>query len=1045
MSKYSKITQINASASLYAESVPHFFHWDLTYLWMLEKVSAGEKAHIPQEWQDYLDGWDHLLSLFLTGKLGIEEQPLKSPFAKYAEPFGVTSVQWVVPNGETTPIGVVSPTVIVRPLPDFETGHRVQWPMSEVDSPDFAHFVTLLHQSLEAENHPFPNRLAAVLESRFDATGSTAPANEEKRGVQVSLPMLDRVRWGSAKQNPLGLSIDVIVQAPSDGERQFIPQCPTEGGVLLQQPTDEPIQVGATNTEISVPCPHCGQSHSVSLRDLLIWSRNDAEPEVVLWNRLSGAATEAPEKGWPPTPKVQGTTVTFEWSVAQFPSHRNYRLLKLNFRDLESQADIHTLKIEDVLYEKLLVPGQRSADAFTGLPVRLEWFDALQNDAVPVQFSRSNDVVTFKDVQFRGWPGTIDLRFDRAQVEPVPDVTVGRYPDPKYVPESWQQFRYFAAGQKRQEFRVRGRSADGKKTPDELLPWVIESGNGFLRAFEVTKGRAGVTYRADRPHQSSVDRSSTQPLTAIPVGVDFGTTNTIVYAKTRELQTQSVKVSADNGVKPSDILQCVDWLAPAIQSQDQQVVEQAQRVDFLPIPSSQTSVRDEYLAPSEVWDLPTREQILIRWGGSKPTEDAQVHTKFKFDADTVDPRRSFRVRYLVELMYLYLPAIFASVYEGKPRANITNVEFGFAFPLAMAFDQRQHYRKALEAMTQELSRATGIDFHYYSISESQACINALGQYQPGETFIIADMGGGTMDVSLMEITGANHKPVIHQIGSLRYAGEDFLEILNQREGRHDLMSIRDGVRSGKQMALDAAAAPVLTRFIVLALEFLRVMGEAHMRNEARDAFPKVLLVGNGWHLIEVFNDQARRKGPSSYFKEHYAKLLETIHPDGELEQERVVGEMPTSKHLVVNGALQNLFLQPRREELSNAEGGAMLSRLPAGRTTHITSRNGDSTQIEWNELVGEGEPIPSGLDASVIRSARVNFDLKGSPILEASTAWRQKLVDALRSEDVDSLPYPSPEVLVRTLFNHLSETHITRGPLQIILEDHWLEDLQKRQ
>src|SRR5262249_1421944 len=98
-----------------------------------------------------------------------------------------------------------------------------------------------------------------------------------------------------------------------------------------------------------------------------------------------------------------------------------------------------------------------------------------------------------------------------------------------------------------------------------------------------------------------------------------------------------------------------------------------------------------------------------------------------------------------------------------------NFQLGFAFPLAFDYAARKGMHTLLAELREELALiAAPFGFEFYSIDESHACVKAFGRPNPEDTYLVADMGGGTMDLALF--TGDE----MQQIGSVQFAGEDYL-------------------------------------------------------------------------------------------------------------------------------------------------------------------------------------------------------------------------------------------------------------------------------
>src|SRR5574341_2507924 len=113
MGKYAEIVNSSWSDSaLYAESIPHLLHWDLGYFWILE----GESHLRPTEWSEQISAWRYLVALLLTDQLDIEPEPIKEPFLSLTAPYGIGEVSWLKLKHEGDCVGLLSPTVLARPL-----------------------------------------------------------------------------------------------------------------------------------------------------------------------------------------------------------------------------------------------------------------------------------------------------------------------------------------------------------------------------------------------------------------------------------------------------------------------------------------------------------------------------------------------------------------------------------------------------------------------------------------------------------------------------------------------------------------------------------------------------------------------------------------------------------------------------------------------------------------------------------------------------------------------------------------------------------------
>src|SRR5262245_18056955 len=176
MAKYVDILDkgFRADATVYAESIPHLLHWDMAYFWVLER-----EAHLrPAEWGDHIKAWRYLVALMLTNQLDIEPEEIEAPFLSLTKSYGINEVLWLKLKHEGECVGVLSPTVLARPLPDYNRGDLHRWeqklPHPEQHKRDvLAHFVKLAIQHLDRlqqggmSGSPIVLKLARILEREF--------------------------------------------------------------------------------------------------------------------------------------------------------------------------------------------------------------------------------------------------------------------------------------------------------------------------------------------------------------------------------------------------------------------------------------------------------------------------------------------------------------------------------------------------------------------------------------------------------------------------------------------------------------------------------------------------------------------------------------------------------------------------------------------------------------------------------------------------------------------------------------------------------------
>lgn len=1047
MSKYQDLHNATwENATLYAESIPHLFHWDLCYLWMLEKVGDAEHNEhvIPEVWRVRLEAWRRLAALFLLGELDAEEEKIGVPFIQHTRAYGISSVHWVrVPKGDV--IGVFSPVVLVRPLPDFSPGDMESWPASPLTerTTELAHFAKLACSYLRKDQSPssFRARLARVLERNL--VQDPGLDHLQPRGGLHSVSLLRQLKWTQGASAGLFDNVELLLRDRHSvaGARVYVPRCSYCGGTLLRMRKEAPQLVSSDSVELE--CPACRQPNDVALSDFMIWYRstlNERSGDVILWERGTRTLSEPPQGYRPQKTTVEGAFIHFEWNPALVGGEQERRFLSLSFPD----RTIREYRLEDILYKKLLVIG--AFDKFDGLPVRKEWEDALIKPA-EVQIQRREELprIQYDHLRLNGWPMPISLSYSTGQVVREPELGAGIYPDPRGMTDSWKWYRIFIddlseVHAPRKKYRVE--APDGKN----LLPWLQESKSGCPAYYCVSHSEHAEIGVMLRPEVSSPAQGTRAGDANVTMGVDFGTTNSVVYALWPG-QSPSRITANDNGVLPSKLHTAVQWQVLPAREEGKPMPEVDVIADFLPGSqyAQDPKLRDAFIIPSALWAL--REGYIVRWGNPEPVEEARAYTTFKFDLHGVD-NRALRTAYLSELILLTLPYLLK-----QAGVQAKNVAIGMAYPLAFGYAQREEMKTLLEDLDATLRDLTGLNYQFYSINESMACVKAYGQFKPGESFLIADMGGGTMDVALLTVRGvAKHN--IHQIGSIRYAGEIFISALGTKTSS-GTWPIRDKIRLGQihdTGDLGQKGRAMLTPFTVFALEFLRTMAAAFIHNinkqeaEGETKQVSLILVGNGWHLVEALSTETKQRGPDRVFKEHYGGLIARFDDKIALHSSTHFQDLPSSKHLVVIGALTNA----RFSQLHEVEGkDVQLSKLPAGRSFRITLEEVDR-RIPWHELVGDGITL-DGISQSIFSDAIMEFDFASGP--PTSREWANKLREvfkSLRKSEKMALegeiPYPEEPFFRQEVVSSVEgddPIRITKSLLQIILEKFWSAFLSK--
>jgi hypothetical protein len=1019
--KYAQVVDTNwDDRVLFPESVPHLFHFDLLYLWMLEK----EPDRRPRTWRERIEGWRYLAALFLLGELYAEEEPIREPFVAYTRPFGIESVAWLVTRSDEKleRLGVLSPTVLVRPLPDFTAEALSHWKKRFGDltkrADEIRHFIDLaVGRLLDGESQSVPSfraRLAAVLEREFGRQAmAISPA-----GRDVTVPVLRSIGWAKPRlEAEAPVQVNLLVRE-SGGlrARVYVPRCTVCNELLTRTSEQEPVEVRGPGFQLI--CPR-GHVNNLSLADFLIWYRGKGQ--VVAWRDDRQVPLD---RGAPPLRTIRGIQIDMEWNTGNVAGDRR-RFLRLSFPEMT----VREHRLEEILFDKLLVPG--ALHEFKGLPIRLEWIDALQNPELIVpEVDTGAPRVIYRNLQLGGWPVPVARPLGGLSLQVREDLAVGVYPNPEKVGSGWNWFRAFVDGPGRREHRLRC----DRGIP--VLPWVVETTNGklgFITLESASDPKIGATFYAEPANRT--DSVSGLPEATAHVGLDFGTSNTLVAFHQIEHGGGLGQIQT---LLPEQLLEIVAWLAPPVLNEWEGATG-----DFLPPRNYRKSADDRHIIPSALWMLQDRQvQYFIRWDGREPVPRSQPISGFKWDPPGGSLGRE-RLAYLQEVLLLTFPSLLAQTVQSQ---RVVAIELGLAFPLAFDNEARTGMRSLLDRLQQDLLRLTGLSLQFAHLNESAACVNAFGTFRHGETFLVADMGGGTIDVALFTASLKGGRE-LHQIGSLRLAGEDGIRALAIRKGSRSAgdevaWRLRDVIAQGRAKEIfgkDSDAQSIAQRLTVFAFELLRIMVIAHRKLHGLQGI-RIVLVGNGWHLADAFSDRARQRGARAFFKEFYSQYIRQLgEPDLELYEGEPLGSVPTSKHLVVRGALENT-LESHKQELDDDD--VRLSRLPAGRTMIFEPPQRSVVQLGWEHILGQDEEVAlHGVAPSDLRPEFLRFEQREIPELKES--WKLTLLDAFDARQEADIPCPDEPQLRRSVGRSIEGHRIGRGPLQVILEECWREELSR--
>jgi hypothetical protein len=996
--------------SLFPESVPHLFHYDMTYLWVLER----QLDQRPKTWLTRVEAWKLLFRMFLLEQVAIVTEELRTPMVEVTQRFGVSSLTWLKHRQTGQAIGVLSPTVIVRPLPDFEDSDLDRWRADFKDHElDFNHLVYVAIKDLKLMvGSPYALRIASILTKEFTPAAATSRAPQ---GRAVTVPILNRLTWELRKGDTAPLAqMNLLVRSATERPiAEYIPYCASCASLLLHEKEAPPIEVHGA--EITIVCHNkeCAQpNQAVPLELLGIWLRNAGT--AVLW--APSMIPPMPDLKLPPPPKVEGSHVVFEWNKASIGGEPIRRFLRLSF----GERRILTQQLMAIFFEKLLVLG-RLAD-FQGRAVIPEWGDAIDADGSgPLSVSAETNQVEFRALKIRGWPVTFAKFYKDTALVQMPNVGLGLFPDPSLVGADWKWYRAFIQGANLQDLEVSGTGM----TPLLSSLATTESGLPAVVGVQLTKQKStGVCYIPTvRPPLADFGGAA-----RISLAVDFGTTNTLVYHQPP--REGLVARSRTHGLNPRQFASKTLWLALDKEPNKDEVLGH-----FLPGPGYRYEATDPYLIPSEAWRIGRQGLHLIRWVSEPPEKAAYGPvTQFKWDVENGDFGPT-RLAYLKEIILQALP-LAMSAWE---PAHANGVDIGFAYPLAFEYEARSKFRSLLDRLAEDLTNLTGLEVSTtFSINESAACVNAFGAFN-GDTFLVADMGGGSLDLALFSIH-AGSRVDIHQMGSIRFGGERCIGAMaEQLVPKGTLQELRDAIARGESHKKYGKqdAEMLTTRFETIAFEFLRTMVAAYRQVPGKAMEPiKVVLVGNGWHLVESFSRETRARGGKNVYLEIYEKMVEALgDPNLTFHKEQPLTEFPSSKHLVVAGTLQNVTDESSHNELG--EETRPLAKLPAGRTFRI----GD-IEIKWSDLVGEGIAIKELSQEEAISSDLV-VQMEPEPA-PPPNSWKTRFASSVKALG-GKIPYPTHAELLRELRKNISgePPKLKHGPLEVILESEWARTLTR--
>jgi hypothetical protein len=908
----------------------------------------------------------------------------------------------------------VSPVLIVRPLPDARDEELLTLPDAARENPGaLLYFLELLHKTLdelrkEAGRRPVQETLcAAVAEMLSDLRPVLAAGDVPQQAWRPRVVESRLFRFLDFAEPDEGDADVVDLHVWAGGAlRLFVPRCLVCRKLLTREHKPENV-IQVKGDVVRLACLE-GHVNDLPIEKLMLWRRADGE--LVCWTDRREMSPADSDQEFPPAAAVRGDTASFTWEPADLGLEPKRRHLVLSFPG----GRISTHSLDDAFYEILLTPDEQ-VDRLEALPIKARWRTAWRGVE---NVQRQAGAVSYQRVSLSGVPFRFHRTYVSTRIKLRPDLSLLVYPKPMHA--GWKLYRAAVLGE---AARLEGYRllVDGK---EGVLPHLQDSAvwpaSISLENIAETEGATWDTSGAVACEAGQRLRAGA----ALNLGVDFGTTNTVVYFKADDRST-ALK-TLDNAVKLGDFESVAHWVHPPSP-------QAGRRAWMFPLPPSPG--QDDCLIPSALWDSPDLDISCIRWSADAPAAICRPRHGFKWDEQMQD-LSAYRKRFLEELLRLTLPAILDRM---GARGCAPALRIGFSYPLAFDYKQRRDYALLLGHVQDWLAGSAGLQAQVFTLNESMASLRAFGAFNPGEVFLVADMGGRTLDLALFTNQGRGEeqgKPEnVHQIGSLDFGGEAFLRGIarvRRPQARDDQLDdvyweLRDGLTDAarrQSFAADRIFLDRMDRFHTVALEYLRTMAESWRTACGGEERLRILLVGNGWRLRELAQAGADPNRVFDTFFEHRVNGFERATVEYMSPRLR---DIDYSKHWVACGALSAAIHSDSRE----LGGLPFPSKLPAGRNVTIRDQ-----AIGWDGLVGEGG-VRLQMHRDVALGSNIDVDLPGGPPLPS--AWNEFFSLAMPEDR----RYPTEAQLRDLIKLNIGDSFLRKGPLMLIVENHWREELHR--
>ena len=945
-------------------SIGSFFHEDLAYLAALEA-----KGKLSPDVERKQNAWWKLLLWYLNDDLKAVEQSL------HGQPF----LDWVPRQdgaADGTPVfdritwlerdhkvvGLVSPVLLVRPLPDANLADpmwegnasvtdRVRGRLAQLEKNLNAKFEETKHRG----STPFCCKLGTIISAR-----SIAPPSNSQTGDVVLSPFnfLDPYSLGSTR-----------ILVPTGDGQYLVPLCVTPSCSEPLLPATVSLDLGTDS--ITLQCRKCGSPKPFPLSDLgCAW----VDGEFVVWrDRTLQWADTSGSVRLPPVPSVdpQRAQVNFSYPAVSALANIDSRDLTLvvplgsPFRIIE--------KVTDLNYPNYLWPGDPDPTAPVSavpIPLRIE-------NANLVKSARTRKINNTVEVtlELKGLPAPIRWIFIPSALATS---SVVIYPNPNNVPPAWSWFEIATddlkvrLSPKTKAARTIGDYRVRTETPATELPPIELSGKAGSCSLLLLR---------------SETRAATPPMDFF-VGFDFGSSNT------------AMRFSLDGSYKSS---------RPLIKKDLRDSVAALTTSSAFETAADRVTPKDGG-ASFQSFHCQTHHVARIT---ATPCCSAFSTGDVLFKSD--ERWAAVRNEYIAELLTHGL--IGASRSLGSLPLTISGV---FSYPLTFTRGRLAMFMSEVEKVVGNVSAKTGgiaatAVAKTQFVDEATAGVASLGQPQQEELVITADLGGGTLDISIGRSMDGPEKD---QIGSAELGGAYFLQ-RDQKAGelQEYITTVTKIARGEADRGEWSNQKAHIDRYYQLLFVFLETILGSYLVRRTKDVKRvSIYPLGNGWRFHELMVNP-NQIDPAEVVRKEIDKLtrnlaagIQTQHGVPVDLQAKLVDQ---PKGAVADGCLAVATRTGQHKPLP------VIPRLPFG----INASNG-AKQVAWSELF-HGENAEHGLvnDGLAFDEQELRQRLQTPNGQTWATADFKG--DALRGH-------------LQTRTYYWEGAGFTRGPLQVLMETQWL-------